>query len=78
MWDYTGTGIEYQVLAGPAFILVFTLSAIPMGLLASIPAVPRKYVLGAVVILWSLMTLAAGFTGAFWQLLLARIGLGIL
>lgn len=78
MWDYTGTGIEYQVLAGPAFILVFTLSAIPMGLLASIPVIRRKYVLGAVIILWSLMTLLSGFTEAFWQLLLTRIGLGIL
>ena len=73
-----GTGIGYQVLAGPAFILVFTLSAMPMGLLASLPAVRRKLALGVFVILWSCMTLLASFTRAFWELLLTRIGLGIL
>ena len=31
-WDYSGSGIEYQILAGPAFIAVFTFSNIITGL----------------------------------------------
>ncbi len=34
MWDYIATGIQYEVLAGPAFTLIFTLSAIPLGVMA--------------------------------------------
>ena len=32
-WDYTGLGIEYQILAGPSFIGVFTVSGVMIGLL---------------------------------------------
>ncbi len=33
-WTYNGQGIEYQVLAGPVFVVVFTISGIIMGFLA--------------------------------------------
>ena len=33
-WMYSGQGWEYQILAGPAFIVVFTISGILMGFLA--------------------------------------------
>ena len=77
-WDYTATGIEYEVLAGPAFTLIFTLAAIPLGILAGYRRVNRKIAIAVCLALWSTMTLLAGFTQTFWQLLLTRIGLGIL
>lgn len=78
MWDYSATGIEYQVLAGPAFMLFFTTVAIPLGILAGYPKVNRKVAIAVSLVLWSTMTLLAGFTKSFWQLLLTRIGLGVL
>jgi hypothetical protein len=30
-WRYLGTGTQYQLLAGPLYILMFAVSAIPMG-----------------------------------------------
>lgn len=78
VWDYSATGIEYEFLAGPAFILVFTMAAVPLGVLAGHPIANRKIGLAICLILWSTMTLLAGFTSAFWQLLLTRLGLGIL
>lgn len=78
MWGHTTTGIEYEVLAGPAFTLVFTLVALPLGMLAGSPKVNRKMAIAVCLVLWSSMTLASSFTLVFWQLLLTRIGLGIL
>ena len=77
-WDYSATGIEYQVLAGPAFTLLFTLTAIPLGILAGYPWVNRKAAIAVCLVMWSLMTLLSSFTKTFWQLLLTRIGLGVL
>ena len=78
VWDYSPTGIQYQVLAGPAFMLFFTLVAIPLGVLAGYSKVNRKAAIAISLVLWSTMTLLAGFTTSFWQLLLTRIGLGVL
>jgi len=78
VWDYSATGIEYEVLAGPAFTLVFTVAALPLGLLAGFPRVNRRLAITACLALWSSMTLAASFTNQYWQLLLTRMGLGIL
>ena len=32
-WDYSGQGIEYQILAGTVFVVVFTFSGVIMGYL---------------------------------------------
>ena len=31
VWDYSGFGLQYQLLAGPAFVGVFTVAGIVMG-----------------------------------------------
>lgn len=54
------------------------MAAIPLGVLAGYSFVNRKVGLAVCLVLWSLMTLLAGFTSAFWQLLFTRLGLGIL
>ena len=77
-WDYTATGVKYEVLAGPAFTLFFTLVAIPLGVIAGYHWVNRKTAIAVCLLFVSVMTLLAGFTQAYWQLLLTRIGLGIL
>ena len=33
-WRYTGSGLEYQLLVGPAYIIIFTISGVFMGILA--------------------------------------------
>ncbi len=70
--------MEYEVLAGPAFTLVFTVAALLLGLMAASPYVNRRLAITACLALWSFMTLMASFTNQYWQLLLTRIGLGIL
>lgn len=35
-WDYTGQGFDYQILAGPIFILIYTFAAIPVGIAADL------------------------------------------
>ena len=77
-WDYSATGLEYEVLAGPAFTLVFTLAGLPLGLLAGSPVVNRRVAIAVCLSLWSAMTLASSFTKEYWQLLLTRMGLGVL
>ena len=78
MWSYLGSGTEYQVLAGPAFIVIFTFCAIPLGFSAGFKRINRKLILSLSVVLWSVMTLLASFTENFGQLLATRIGLGLL
>ena len=59
-------------------MLVFTLSAIPLGLVAGYQRVNRKLVLGTGALLWSLTTLTTSFSQAFWTLAILRAGLGML
>lgn len=33
-WNYNGLGIDYQVLAGPAYMAVFTVVGIILGIVA--------------------------------------------
>ena len=35
-WNYLGSGIEYQIVAGPAFIAIFAFMGIVLGLLGDI------------------------------------------
>lgn len=77
-WGYLPIGIKYQVLAGPAFIFTFAFSSLVMGFLASIPWLRRTFVLSLCVLMWSVMALLTGFVTQYWQIVLARFGLGIL
>ncbi|XP_046440533.1 protein spinster homolog 1-like isoform X2 [Daphnia pulex] len=80
-WDYTGQGFDYQILAGPIFILIYTFAAIPVGIAADL--YNRKIhtymqvLLGISLIFWSVCTLLSGFVTSYWQLALLRFGLGL-
>ncbi|XP_072908368.1 protein spinster-like [Hemitrygon akajei] len=74
-WNYDGTGWEYQIIAGPVFVLIYTFTGVFTGFVAD--SVNRKHFLSASLFLWSLMTLLMGFAKHYWQLVLLRFGQGI-
>ena len=74
-WNYTGEGFQYQLLAGPLFVLVYTFMGIFLGIAADY--YNRKNLLSACLILWSATTLMTGFVSNYWQLAVARFGLGL-
>ncbi|KAF6023363.1 hypothetical protein EB796_018320 [Bugula neritina] len=74
-WDYTGQGIEYQLIAGPVFIVVYTLCGIFIGYLTSI--FKKKNLLAFFLLVWSVFTALSGTCNTYWQLALTRFGLGI-
>ncbi|XP_048587270.1 MFS-type efflux pump MSMEG_3705-like [Nematostella vectensis] len=74
-WDYDGTGEEYQILAGPAFIVIYTFSGVILGLFTG--TFNRKNILVFCLLLWSGMTLLTGFSTTYWHLLVTRFILGI-
>ena len=75
VFDYNGQGSEYQLLAGPAFIVVFTFAGILVSFVAD--WYNRKLLLAVCVIFWSLATLLTGFVEKYWQLAVLRFALGL-
>lgn len=63
------------LLTGPAFAIFFATLSMPIARLSDRYA--RKYVIAICLFLFSLMTSICGLAGGFWQLFLARIGVGI-
>ncbi|CAB4043956.1 spinster homolog 1-like, partial [Paramuricea clavata] len=74
-WDYDGTGEQYQILAGPVFILVYTITGIPLGFLGG--GNKRCMILASCLMLWSIMTLLSGFATKYWHLVVTRFILGM-
>ncbi|MBN3299814.1 SPNS1 protein, partial [Amia calva] len=74
-WDYNGNGWEYQIMAGPIFILIYTFMGIFIGFLAD--AANRKNLLAISLLFWSLMTFLMGFVWEYWHLVMLRFGQGI-
>ena len=61
MWEYSGQGLQFQVLVGPAFIVVFTISGVVAGFLAD--RVSRPALLAASVLLFSTSLILTGGCG---------------
>ena len=77
-WDYTGLGLDYQLLAGPAFIAVFTVSGAAVGAAADASAHWRRrrtVLLGAASCVFSAATAAAGLARRYWHLVALRMAL---
>lgn len=62
-------------LTGVALAIFYVAAGIPLGLLAD--RTNRRDMIAWAVFLWSSFTLLCGFSQTYWQLLLARIGVGI-
>lgn len=66
---------QVSLLAGIAFTLFYTLLGVPIARLAD--QKNRKAIISSGIAVWSVMTAACGLAGNFWQLFLARIGVGV-
>lgn len=73
--DLKLTDTELGLLGGIAFSAVYALLAIPAARLAERKS--RVGILAGAMLIWSLMTVVCGFAANFWQLAVARAGVGI-
>jgi len=67
--------IEVGILSGTVFAVFYAVLGIPIAMYAD--RGNRKAVIVAATVVWSLMTAACALTNNFWQLALARIGVGV-
>ena len=66
---------QFSLLHGLAFAIFYTIMGIPIARLAD--SRNRKVIITIGVFFWSLMTAVCGLCKNFWQLFLARVGVGI-
>ncbi len=57
------------------FAVFYAIAALPIASLADRKS--RKHIIAIGIFLWSLMTIACGLTRNYWQILVARIGVGV-
>jgi MFS family permease len=67
---------DYGILSGYATGIFYALLALPIAFIADYVEA-RVWVLSVAAIWWSLCVLFQGLSKTFWQILLARIGMGI-
>ncbi|CAH1272328.1 SPNS2 [Branchiostoma lanceolatum] len=75
LWDYNGSGVQYQILVGPAFTVVFSITGVILGFIADIWN--RKYILVMCLMFWSGVTILTGFAQEYWHVVLLRFALGM-
>lgn len=73
--DLALTDVQIALLQGLSFALLYTLGGIPVGRL--VDSRGRLAIVASGIALWSCMTMACGLATRYWQLLLARMGVGI-
>lgn len=66
---------ELGLMSGFAFAVFFAIAGLPMGYVAD--RVNRRNLIAACLTIWSALTVTAGLTQSFVQLLLVRMGIGI-
>ena len=67
---------EYGILSGYSTGIVYALLALPTAYIADYTSA-RVWVLTVSALWWSLLAIFQGLSNNFWQILLARIGMGI-
>ncbi|KAL4711895.1 hypothetical protein ACJJTC_006064 [Scirpophaga incertulas] len=70
-WGYNGLGIDYQVLAGPAFMAVFTVVGVILGVVAD--KYNRARVLSICTIVFVVAILLMGSVSKYWHLVVLRM-----
>ncbi len=75
MQDLKISNTAIGLLGGLYFALFYALMGLPLGRLADRSS--RRLIVSAGIFLWSLMTVACGLARNFWQLALARVGVGV-
>lgn len=71
--DITDSQMSY--LMGITFALFYTIFGIPIGRLADSRS--RRGIIGIGLVIWSFFSMACGKANAYWQLALARMGVGV-
>lgn len=73
--DLAISDTEFSLLQGLAFAVLYTLAGIPIAALAD--RADRARIIAAGIATWSVMTILCGYSRTFWQLFIARVGVGI-
>ena len=73
--EFGATDTQMGLLTGLAFGLLYAALGVPVGKLADRKS--RRNIVAVACGLWSLATMACGFAGHFWQLLLARMSVAV-
>jgi MFS family permease len=66
---------EMSLLLGFAFIMFYIVLGIPIARIADVKS--RRLIIGIGITTWSIMTAVCGLAQSYWQLFLARVGVGI-
>ena len=66
---------QLSLLIGLAFAVLYTVAGIPIAKLAD--RKPRRTIIAVGVFFWSVMTFLCGLAQNYWQLFLARVGVGV-
>lgn len=72
-WVYNGQGMDYLILVGTYFIVMFTVSGIVMGYFAD--KLHRPRLLAACVALFSICGTSMGLATQYWHLVALRLGI---
>lgn len=70
-WNYNGLGMDYQILAGPCFIAVFTIVGVILGFAAD--KFNRVRMLAVCTFVFSIAIIISGSVTEYWQLVLLRM-----
>lgn len=70
-WNYNGLGIDYQLLAGPSFILVFTIFGVAFGFLAD--RCNRVRFMCICSVIFAIAIAMQGACTSYWQLAVLRM-----
>ena len=73
--DFAITDFQFSLISGLAFAVFYATLGIPIARLADTRN--RRNIIAAGIGLWSLMTALCGMTANYWQLFLARLGVGV-
>lgn len=76
-WEYWGTGLEYQLLAGPAFIVAVGLMRVPLTFAMEHGRINGRNIVVACAVAWSMATMMTGFATKVWHVVLCRVLLGL-
>ncbi len=68
---------QLGLLAGPAFAVFYAVLGIPIARYADRGSTNRVSLISVSLVIWSGMTAVCGFAQNFWQMALARVGVGV-
>jgi MFS family permease len=73
--DLNLTDTDMGLMMGLAFAIFYALMGLPIGRWAD--KYSRRAIIGVGIFLWSIMTVLCGLARNFWELFLARVGVGV-